>query len=230
MVKEYGDEAQSRGLSERKRKIGTYCGCDIISSIPSLRFSSGYKANGFIVFPNGCKISISNIAHFGEVKRAFSQISSTLQGEESRLISIESKIVSVEKALQNQFVDENGISKFDTISHLRVVIDELETIFQQEASEQQFALSDTEEFYFEPKSHPAQQPETTNPAIIKAVRETDYTYWFREEDDYDNWLVEIKKTVQSITTPKSNLLEFPDIKKDYGIQKSDQHLTVNKHG
>lgn len=223
-IKEYGDEAQLRGLAERKRKIGTYCGCDIISYIPSLGFDSLYKANGFIVFPNGCKISISNIAHFGEIKRAFSQVGSTLQGEERRLLSIESKIDSVEKELQNHFVDEDGISKFDTISHLRVVIDELETIFQQEASEQQFALGDTEEYDFEPKSRPAQQPEETNPAIIKAIRETDYTNWFREEDNYDNWLVEMKETVQSIIAPKSNLIEFPDIKRDYGIQEGDRRL------
>lgn len=227
-MNDYAESSQKKGrFSEPQRKVATYCGCDIYMYIPKVGMS-GYHANGFLLFPNGLKVSISNTCYFREIKKSFSQTGSNLIKEENRLISIESKMLSVGKELNKQFVDEDGNNCFDRIAHLRVLIDELETIFQQEASEQQFAIGDEEEFEFAMKSQPSLMPDRENPAIIRELREKDYLFWFRPEDNYPNWLVEIKSTAEAINAPRSNVLDFPDIKKDYGVQgKSDLRLTTD---
>lgn len=226
-MNEYIEDSRRNGsITEAHRKVGTYCGCDLMMSKPVQTRANEYHANGYLLFPNGYTVHVKNACYFRSIKVAFTQLSDELSPKQQELASIESKIISTERELQRPFVDENGNDIRDRITYLKNLVDELETIFQQEVSEQQFAIDSTQEFEFNLKSRPALMPETANPKIINRLLQIDYTYWFREEDDYPNWLEDIANTVRLMTAPQSNVVAFPDIKKEYGIkQKKNLLLT-----
>lgn len=230
-MKQYTEHSRRNGaVTEAHRKVGTYCGCDLFMGKPEQTRANEYHSTGYLLFPNGYTAHIKNVCYFRSIKSTFTQCPDELRDKQRELVSVESKIVSTAKELERPFVDENGNSIRDRIDFLKKTIDELEVIFQQEVSEQQFAIRDSDEFYFEDKSRPALMPDEANPKIIKHLLEKEYTFWFREEDDYPNWLADIAKTVEAMTEPQSNVIAFPDIKKDYGFaqQKSDLLLTSVK--
>jgi superfamily II DNA or RNA helicase len=118
---------------------------------------------------------------------------------QNELASNDSKITSIDKELSKPFFVDGNDGR-DRIAYLKKLISE-QSIFLEELNEMHFTSDSYQEIEFSMKSYPALMPDT-HPDIIKKLLQVDHTFWFREEEDYPNWLEKIANTVRLMTEPQ----------------------------